>query len=67
MKRYIKIVLLLIILLCFSFTINRCYATSTKEEVDNFRKAKDIFLEKELKRWKNKYRKMEYWWIYIYR
>lgn len=67
MKRSIKITLLLIILLCFSFIINKSYATSTKEEVDNFRKAKDIFLEKELKRWKNKYRKMEYWWIYIYR
>lgn len=49
MKKYIKFSFVLLVLFFLSFTINKCYAISTKEEVDGFKKTQEEYLQKNLK------------------
>lgn len=50
MKKYIKFTFVILILFFLSFTINKCYAISTKEDVDGFKKYQEEYLQKELKK-----------------
>lgn len=55
MKYFIRIIFIISILLCFSFTIDKCYAISSKEEVEEFRKYQEKDIESQLKKDNYKY------------
>lgn len=49
MKKYIKFTFVVLFLFFLSFAINKCYAISNKEEVENFRKYQEKHLQQKLK------------------
>lgn len=49
MKKYIKFTFIILILFFLSFTINKSYAISSKEEIESFRKYQEKHLQEKLK------------------
>lgn len=55
MRKYCTRIILIFCVLCATFTINKCYAISSREEVEYFREYKDKEFSKELKKEGYKY------------